>query len=1085
MRAYPFSTGVLSLAALVFGLSACMNAHQASPLPQQFARGGTSVKAPDAATAGMCSVYSGFGALSYCYDFDETSGTTLLDNSGAGHNGTISATGVTYGAAGLATNSLAAETTDGVTGTMISGFNPSSGSFSTSFYVSLHANLNNFPRLVATGNPAHTTPESGWNIAINNVTTNTVYANIGYGSGYLAFGYIPLALNTPANVTLTYDATSNAVTLCVGTASPPKCVSKTLPAAYAASGNAVVFGGGAKYTPANATFDEAGYWQGTVLTSSQIATLAGLAGVGATPAPTPIATSPPTPLPSSSSTLQGMCAIYGALGSPSYCYDFDDASGPTLLDNSGAGHNGTISASGVSYGATGLTTNSFAAETTDGATGAMTSGFNPSSGSFSTSFFVSLHANTNNLPRLVATGNPAHTTPENGWNVAINNVTTNTVYANIGYGTGYLAFGYIPLALNTSANVALTYDASVNAVTLCVGTASPPKCVTKTLPAAYVASGNPVVFGGGTKYAPASATFDEAAYWQGTVLTSAQIATLAGFAGTGPSPTPTPTPTASLLPASPTPATSATPAPTPSPAPSATVAFNDWPTYGFDAQRSGFNPNTTGITPASIAGGQLHLAWQVAVGASAATQPIVVTNIAGHQALIVVAGHASVYAYDALTGATVWGPSLLGTQPLNGCGTAGVAGTVQYDAALGALFVVAGNGATPSHPVLYKLNVNDGSIAGQVDVTPALLAGETVYAHTAVTFANGLLYFGTASSCESASWRGRVVAVDPVAMALVNTFYMTYGVGGNNFGGGGVWGWGGVSVDPTGNVYAASGNAETPNTLDGGTIAAPFVSTTDEQAGYAEHLVKLSSDLSTVEDSNYPGFNFQIGFADLDYTGVPVVFQPKGCDVLTGTQGKAGTLVVNDTNNLSTPTSYLLSEPAGLANYMGNPAYSPVTGLLYAAVASAQDGSLEPPGMVAFQFSCASSILWASQFGPDSFAYPSGARPRSAPTVTAGGVVFMGTPCTNNGSGGCGTPISGATNGALWAVDASTGAVLGGGNPVLITTNQIRMAPSADGLWLWVYDNSGNLYGMTVDPNVKAIAVRAGKRPPERVRYPR
>jgi hypothetical protein len=159
--------------------------------------------------------------------------------------------------------------------------------------------------------------------------------------------------------------------------------------------------------------------------------------------------------------------------------------------------------------------------------------------------------------------------------------------------------------------------------------------------------------------------------------------------------------------------------------------------------------------------------------------------------------------------------------------------------------------------------------------------------------------------------------------------------------------------------------------------------------------------------------------------------------------------------------------------------------LLYAAVASAQDGSLEPPGMVAFQFSCASSILWASQFGPDSFAYPSGARPRSAPTVTAGGVVFMGTPCTNNGSGGCGTPISGATNGALWAVDASTGAVLGGGNPVLITTNQIRMAPSADGLWLWVYDNSGNLYGMTVDPNVKAIAVRAGKRPPERVRYPR
>jgi hypothetical protein len=453
---------------------------------------------------------------------------------------------------------------------------------------------------------------------------------------------------------------------------------------------------------------------------------------------------------------------------------------------------------------------------------------------------------------------------------------------------------------------------------------------------------------------------------------------------------------------------------------------------------------------------------------------------------VIVADRTSIDAYDGVTGAQVWAQSNLRTQNLQACGTLDVAGTPYYDAALGALFVAAGNGSSTNHVILSELSVTSGSIISQLDVTPTLLAGETTSGHTSVTYANGLLYVGTASNCETASWRGRVISVNPSAMTLQNTFFTTYGVGGNDYGGGGVWGWGGVSADSSGNIYAASGNAETPDTA-GGTIEPPFVSTSDEQAGYAEHLVKLSSNLATVEDSNYPGFNFAVGYSDLDYTGTPVLFTPSGCDLMSGTQGKGGTLVINDTTNLSTPTSYQLSEPSGTAAYVGNPGYSPGTGLLYAAVASSQEGSLEPPGMVALAFSsCSSSILWHAQFGPDSFSYISyggGAWPRSAPTVTAGGVAFMGTPCTSNGSGGCGTP--GAPSGALWAVDASTGAVLGAGNPVLLTPDNIRMAPSADGFWLWVMDDSGNLYGLTVDPSVKAIAQRPGRRSAGTFRMPR
>jgi hypothetical protein len=535
--------------------------------------------------------------------------------------------------------------------------------------------------------------------------------------------------------------------------------------------------------------------------------------------------------------------------------------------------------------------------------------------------------------------------------------------------------------------------------------------------------------------------------------------------GSGAAPTPVPTATATAAPSAPP-----------------SNSFVDWPTYAYDTQRSGFNPYTTAITPASIA--QLHVGWQSKIGGSTQTQPIVVTNVAGHAALLIVGNFAIAQAYDALTGVLVW-QRTLPTQDVQDCGIAGVSGTAAYDKALSAIFMAAGasGGGAPNHTVLYRLDAATGTITGQVDVTPSLVAGESNYSHSGITFANGRVYLGTGSDCEGTntgaypSWRGRVVAVDPNGMNLLSTFYTTWGQGGN-FGGGGVWSWGGVSSDPSGNVFVATGNAETNAATGPQKAAPPFQTTDNEQAGYAEHLVKLSGDLSTVEGSNYPGFDFTIGYGDLDYQGTPVVYQPpvtSGCPLLTATQGKGGTLVVNNASNVNEVTSFKLSVPNASAYYIGNPAYSPNTGYLYAPITSAGNGSaLLPPGLAAIG-SCGTSIAWHAQFGPDSTAF-SGENPRSAPTVTAGGVVFIGTPCTSNGSGGCGS--GGAVNGGIWAVDATTGSVLNGGKPVLITADNIRMAPSADGLWVFVLDDSGNFTGLTIDPSVKAIASTAGRRIP-------
>jgi hypothetical protein len=519
--------------------------------------------------------------------------------------------------------------------------------------------------------------------------------------------------------------------------------------------------------------------------------------------------------------------------------------------------------------------------------------------------------------------------------------------------------------------------------------------------------------------------------------------------------------------------------------PTVAVAFVDWPTYGYDIQRSGFNPYSTAITPASIA--QMHIGWQTTINGATQTQPIVVTNVAGHAALLIVGNFAIAQAYDALTGKLVW-QKTLPTQDVQDCGVAGVSGTAQYDKALGAVFMAAGNGGVPNHTILYKLDPATGNTLGQVDVTPNLEAGEANKSATGLTLANGRIYLGTGSDCEGTntgqfvSWRGRVVSVDPSSMTLLSTFFTTWQVGANpgNYGGGGVWGWGGVSSDAGGNVYFAAGNGETIASTGPQQAAAPFQTTSNEQIGLAEHLVKVSSDLSTLEGSNYPGFNFSVGGGDLDYTGTPVVFQPPvtaGCGPLTATQGKGGTLVINDANTLNEVNSFALSVPSGSAYYIGNPAYSPNTGLLYAAITSSGAGSsLLPPGLAAIG-SCGSAISWHAQFGPDTTMYQ-GENPRSAPTVTAGGVVFLGTPCTSDGAGGCGAP--GTVNGALWAVDATTGSVLNGGKPLVITGDNIRMAPSADGQWVFVLDGSGNFYGLTIDPSVKAATTTKGLRVPRR-----
>jgi hypothetical protein len=183
-----------------------------------------------------------------------------------------------------------------------------------------------------------------------------------------------------------------------------------------------------------------------------------------------------------------------------------------------------------------------------------------------------------------------------------------------------------------------------------------------------------------------------------------------------------------------------------------------------------------------------------------------------------------------------------------------------------------------------------------------------------------------------------------------------------------------------------------------------------------------------------------------------------------------------DTQNINTGPlqQYQLSAPTYNAAYIGNPVYSPITNLLYANVASTQGGSIRNPGLIAIQPSGCNQfpILWNTVYGPDSYSFANDIVPRGVPAVTAGGVVFSSSPCAADGNGGC-NGSSGTPGAAIWALDASSGQLLNGGKPLLITPGDMRMEPTVDGNWMYVEDNNGDLYALTVDPSVPAIqAVR-------------
>lgn len=435
----------------------------------------------------------------------------------------------------------------------------------------------------------------------------------------------------------------------------------------------------------------------------------------------------------------------------------------------------------------------------------------------------------------------------------------------------------------------------------------------------------------------------------------------------------------------------------------------DWSTYGFDVQRSGYNSSELALGVANA--GSLHKLWSFDLGAVTITQPVIASNvlIAGTMVNVLYAGseHGDFYALNADTGQLIWHRNL--GSVTTGCSDMpdnifGVGGTATFDRSADAVYVAGGNGN------IYALTMETGAdLVGWPVVGVFNPSQLSVYGGLTLT-ATHRLYVTTASHCDIPPYRGMTADVDIARRKVVAKFFPSGSVTG-----GGIWGPGGASVDPsTGHVFVATGNAQT----------------TPENFRYSDAVVELGASLSVL------GFNKpQLSGGDVDFGATPILYQAPACPAQLAAKNKSGVLFVYSRGHLSSgPTQRLQIADVNHWLFNGIPAYSPVSKMLYVSNSSDSSAGTYRHGLVALSVlpDCTLGLAWQATVGLNLTSV-------SPPTV-ANGVVYFGDGPANT----------------MFAFDAQTGLPLWNSGSTI--AGPIFAAPSVVNGKLYVGAWDHNLY---------------------------
>lgn len=406
------------------------------------------------------------------------------------------------------------------------------------------------------------------------------------------------------------------------------------------------------------------------------------------------------------------------------------------------------------------------------------------------------------------------------------------------------------------------------------------------------------------------------------------------------------------------------------PAPAA-VHSVELTTYGYGLPRLGASPGPVGISAGQAP--RLRVAWIAHLDGAINTQSLIVNGVRlpvrAHHRLItrvrdialVGTEHGEVAAMRVSSGKLVWSRHIGMRRITPACqaspdGYFGVTGTLVADRAHNRVYAVDVDGRAWA----FDLRTGRTIHGWPVRVHPG--GGDFVW--SALSLSHGWLYVPIASLCDRGHYGGGIRAVDVAHPQFIHRWLTTHGTGAYA---GGIWGWGGVSVDPrTGDVFGATGNS---------------IGTPNEATGYAERVVRLTP-LLKLQQSNYP-LRPPFLSGDRDFGTTPVLIRAPGCPLQAIAINKNGMLYRYNADNISGGPRQQIAVASGAARFIplyGVPAYDPSSRRL--VLTSPSTAGAQRAGIQTFIFTRHCTLVPSWQRG---FDYPNAG---SAPTI-AQGVLYL------------------------------------------------------------------------------------------------
>jgi len=215
-------------------------------------------------------------------------------------------------------------------------------------------------------------------------------------------------------------------------------------------------------------------------------------------------------------------------------------------------------------------------------------------------------------------------------------------------------------------------------------------------------------------------------------------------------------------------------------------AGTDWTTFGFDVQRTGFNPQERTLGTGNVRG--LKEAWTADLGGPSLTEPTVATGVLQGGRDLVYAGKlkGDLLAVDRLTGRQVWRTHLASLK--TSCddfpgGMVGVLDTPTLDRSRHAVYVAAADG---------KLHALDEATGAERSGWPVTIVANSKvdFVYGSPTLLGASVYVETASVCDNGPYHGQAARVSLSGAPRVTARWFPVGGSGKPYGGG-IWGAGG------------------------------------------------------------------------------------------------------------------------------------------------------------------------------------------------------------------------------------------------------------------------------------------------------